>query len=79
MLKKLPGPSNDLDLLLLKKGLSLLHQNVRGLFKYFDLVLDLLGNNNAISIFSLSETHIRTTEEASVLNVSVYTFLSLPH
>ena len=34
--ERLPGPPNDLDLLLRKKEFSLLHQNVRGLFKNFD-------------------------------------------
>ena len=56
--ERLPGPPNDVDLLLHKKGFSLLHENVRGLFKNFDLVSDSLGNNNTIDILTLSGTHI---------------------
>ena len=48
--ERLPGPPNDLDLLLRKKGFSLLHQNARGLFKKFDLVSDVLRNNNTTDI-----------------------------
>ena len=38
--KRLPGTPNGLDLLLWKKGLSLLQQSTRGLFINFDLVSD---------------------------------------
>ena len=61
-----------------KKWFSLLHQNVQGLFKNFDLVSDLLGNNNTIEILMLSETHLQPINKVSVLNITGYTFLSLP-
>ena len=81
--ERIPGLPNDLDLLFHKKGFSLLHQNLGGLFKYFDLVSELGNNNtdiynNTTDILTLSETHIRPTDEVSVLNVTGYTFLSLP-
>ena len=75
--ERLPGPPSNLDLLFRKKRFSLLHQNLRGLFKNFYLVSDLLENNNTIDILTLSETHIRPTDEVSVLNVTGYIFLSL--
>ena len=75
--ERLPGPPSNLDLLFHKKRFSLLHQNLRGLFKNFYLVSDLLENNNTIDILTLSETHIRPTDEVSVLNVTGYIFLSL--
>ena len=75
---KIPGPPNDLDLLLRIKRFNLLHQNVPGLFKNFDLVSDLRGNNNTIDILTLSETHIRPRDKVSDLNVTGYKFLSLP-
>ena len=49
-----------------------------------DLDLLLRKNNNTdicsntTDILTLSETHIRPTDEISVLNVTGYTFLSLP-
>ena len=61
-----------------KKWFSLLHQNLQGLFKNFDLVSDLLGNNNTIEILMLSETHLQPINKVSVLNIMGYTFLSLP-
>ena len=76
--ERLPGSPNDLDLHLRKKGFSLFHQNVRGLFKKFDLVSDLLGNSNIIDILTLSETHIRSTGKVSVMKMlRVIHFLSL--
>lgn len=76
--ERLPGSPNDLDLQLRKKGFSLFHQNVRGLFKKFDLVSDLLGNSNIIDILTLSETHIRSTGKVSVMKMlRVIHFLSL--
>ena len=39
--KILPGPPNDLDFL---------HQNVREVFKNFDLVSDLPGNNDTVDM-----------------------------
>ena len=75
--ERLPGPPSNLDLLFRNKRFSLLHQNLRGLFKIFYLVSDLLENNNTIDILTLSETHIRPTDEVSVLNVTGYIFLSL--
>ena len=76
--ERLASPPNDLGLLLCKKGFSLLHQNKGYLLKNFDLVSDLLENNNII-ILTLSETDIRLTDEVLVLNVTGYRFLNLPH
>ena len=75
--ERLPGPPSNLELLFRKKRFTLLHENLRGLFKNFYLVSDLLENNNTIDILTLSETHIRPTDEVSVLNVTGYIFLSL--
>ena len=68
--ERLPGPPSDLDLLFFKKEFSRLYQTLRGFFTKSDLVLDLLGNNNSIDILTLSETHVRPTDEVSVLNVT---------
>ena len=68
--ERLPGPPNNLDLLRCKKGFSLPKQDVQGLFKKFNLALHYLGNNNRIDILTLSETHIQSTDEVSVLSIT---------
>ena len=54
-----PGPSvPELGNLLKVKGLSMFHQNVRGLFSNKPYIEYIMDNHNNIDIITLSETHI---------------------
>ena len=76
--EQLPGPQQHLELksLLRNRGLSILHQNVRGLSSNFDLISEILENNN-IDILTLSETHIKPSDDISEFNnIPGYNFRS---
>ena len=59
-----------------QKGISLLHQNVRGLLHNFTAIEELLYTNKDIDILTLSETHICATEDNDKLyhHVQGYNF-----
>lgn len=60
---------NDLKDFLRKKGISILHQNVRGLLNNFTAIEELISTSQKIDVLTLSETHISTTED----NEKLYT------
>ena len=58
-----------------QKGISLLHQNVRGLLHNFTAIEELLYTNKDIDILTLSETHICAAEDNDKLyHVQGYNF-----
>jgi len=61
--------------LLQTKGLSVLHQNIRGLLTNFCSIQDLLSSYQSIDILTLSETHITQSENIDKLyEVSGFNF-----
>ena len=54
------------------------HQNIRGLFSKKGLVEEFLHRSSNIGIFTLSETHIETTEDDNLYNISGYSFENKP-
>ena len=53
--------------LLKTKGLSVLHQNIRGLLTNFSGIQELLSSCPNIDVLTLSETHISATENIDQL------------
>ena len=47
-------------------GLKILHQNIRGILSHIDSIYHLMENFKNIHIFSLSETHLTSQDEAQV-------------
>ena len=79
-----PGPINspshtlpELHDMLSKKGLSILHQNIRGLLANKDNVCRVLDDFHKIQILSLSETHLSTDDEPQA-KIDGYSFISKP-
>ena len=79
-----PGPINspshtlpELHDLLSKKGLSILHQNIRGLLANKDNVCRVLDDFHKIQILSLSETHLSSDDEPQA-QIDGYSFISKP-
>ena len=79
-----PGPvslSNythpELRDMLSKKGLSILHQNIRGLLANKDNICKILEDFHKIQILSLSETHLLADDEPQV-QIDGYSFISKP-
>ena len=79
-----PGPINspshtlpELQDMLSKKGLSILHQNIRGLLANKDNVCRVLDDFHKIEILSLSETHLSTDDEPQA-QIDGYSFISKP-
>lgn len=58
---------NDLVELLKRKGLNVLHQNIRGLLVNFSGLQALFSSHPNIDVFTLSETHISTAEDVDQL------------
>lgn len=54
---------HDLEAFLRKKGISVLHQNVRGLLNNFTAIEELFSSNKNIDVLTLSETHICNSED----------------
>ena len=67
----------ELHDLLSKKGLSILHQNIRGLLANKDNVCRVLDDFHKIQILSLSETHLSTNDEPQA-QIDGYSFISKP-
>lgn len=68
---------NGLKDLLRKKGISVLHQNVRGLLNNFIAIEELISSNKNIDVLTLSETHICSSEDNEKLySVPNYNFES---
>ena len=79
-----PSPINspsytlpELHDMLSKKGLSILHQNIRGLLANKDNVCRVLDYFHKIQILSLSETHLSTDDEPQA-QIDGYSFISKP-
>ena len=79
-----PGPINspghtlpELHDMLSKKGLSILHQNIRGLLANKDNVCRVLDDFHKIQILSLSETHLSTDDEPKA-QIDGYSFINKP-
>ena len=79
-----PGPINspshtlpELHDLLSKKGLSILHQNIRGLLANKDNVCRVLDDFHKIQILSLSETHLSSDDEPQA-QIDGYSFIRKP-
>ena len=70
---KLPELRN----LLSKKGLKILHQNIRGLTTNKQLICEILESFSNIDIFSLSETHMNENSNAQA-HIQGYTLVSKP-
>ena len=67
----------ELTELLARKGLKILHQNIRGLLAHKQNLCHILGDFKGIHILSLSETHLAADEEAQA-QISGYDFLGKP-
>ena len=67
----------ELRELLSKKGLKLLHQNIRGLLANKSAVCQILDGFKNIHIFSLSETHLFVGDETQA-QIDGFTFISKP-
>jgi len=65
----------ELSELLSKKGLKILHQNIRGLLANKSIICQILDGFRNIHIFSVSETHLSTESEAKV-QIEGYTFIA---
>lgn len=63
--------------MLSKKGLSILHQNIRGLLANKDNICRVLDDFQKIQILSLSETHLSTDDEPQA-QIDGYSFISKP-
>ena len=79
-----PGPLQsyripELDSLLQQTGMSILHQNVRGLFSNKVYIENLIENYKNIDIFTLSETHIdKKSASSDIYEIPGYTFYNQP-
>lgn len=60
--------------LLKKKGVSILHQNVRGLLYNKPAIEELVFSNKEIDVLTLSETHISAEENHDFFHLSGYNF-----
>ena len=67
----------ELTELLERKGLKILHQNIRGLSAHKQNHFHILGDFKGIHILSLSETHLAADEEAEA-QINCYGFLGKP-
>eukprot|EP00112_Aurelia_sp_Birch-Aquarium-sp1_P015555 Seg346.1 transcript_id=Seg346.1/GoldUCD/mRNA.D3Y31 product="hypothetical protein" protein_id=Seg346.1/GoldUCD/D3Y31 len=67
----------ELTELLARKGLKILHQNIRGLLAHKQNICHILGDFKGIHILSLSETHLAADEEAEC-QILGYDFLGKP-
>ena len=80
--ERCPGPNDrclpELIDLLKSRGISMLHQNVRGLFTNLQSVQEILHDFETIDILTLSETHINTNtfnDEDNLYSIPRYTFI----
>eukprot|EP00112_Aurelia_sp_Birch-Aquarium-sp1_P013942 Seg2983.1 transcript_id=Seg2983.1/GoldUCD/mRNA.D3Y31 product="hypothetical protein" protein_id=Seg2983.1/GoldUCD/D3Y31 len=85
-----PGPINqqncsrnipELNTLLQKRGLKILHQNVRGLFTNMAYISEIFESFRGINILGLSETHIdqkRDEMPPLLFDIPGYSFVSRP-
>ena len=77
-----PGPERsipELDRLLKQRGMHLFHQNVRGLLRNKDYVLDLLENFKTLHFLALTETHInKDVDYGNIFEIPGYDFVSRP-
>lgn len=87
--ERCPGPFNrncsrnipELNTLLQKRGIKVLHQNVRGLFTNMAYIADIFESFRGIDILSLSETHIDQKHDNMPLrlfDIQGYSFISRP-
>ena len=59
------------------KGLSILHQNIRGLLHNFCGIQEILSSNKNIKVLTLSETHVKENENIDdIYKISGYNFES---
>ena len=65
----------ELSELVSKKGLKILHQNIRGLLANKSTICQILDGFRNIHIFSVSETHLPPESEAEV-QIEGYTFIA---
>lgn len=68
---------SDLRDLSTKNGLTIIHQNIRGLVANRDSLCQMIDDSKHIDIISLSETHLSDSEEAQV-QLDGYTFINRP-
>lgn len=65
----------ELSELVSKKGLKILHQNIRGLLANKSIICQILDGFRNIHIFSVSETHLPPESEVEV-QIEGYTFIA---
>ena len=65
----------ELKELISKKGLKILHQNIRGLLANKSIICQILAGFRNIYIFSVSETHLSPEREAEA-QIEGYTFIA---
>ena len=65
----------ELSELISKKGLKILHQNIRGLLANKSIICQILAGFRNIHIFSVSETHLFPEREAEA-KIEGYTFIA---
>ena len=57
-----PGPQSfsrvELQEFISRKGMKIMHQNIRGLGSNFDMLQEFVESHNKIDILALSETHL---------------------
>ena len=69
---------NELRDIISKKGLSVLHQNIRGLGCHISSICEIFASFKNIDIFSLSETHVKSTDDICSLEIRGYDLISKP-
>ena len=73
-----PGPESlsraQFQTFLSRKGLKIIHQNIRGLESNFEMLQEFVTSLKKIDIISLSETHL-TDESYSDYSLSSYNFI----
>ena len=73
--KKMFIDMTSLNLAVSKKGLKILHQNIRGLLANKSIICQILDGFRNIYIFSVSETHLSPESEVEV-QIEGYTFIA---
>ena len=57
-----PGPQSfsrvELQEFISRKGMKIMHQNIRGLGSNFDMLQEFVESHNKIDMLALSETHL---------------------
>ena len=75
-----PGPNGrhipEMESLLTNKGLTIFHQNVRGLCSNIDYITEPLHSFPNIHILTLSETHISVEDSEPMFEIPGYSFVS---